>query len=173
MSSANDKKTLSKVDRDIDVGPNVINITVDINNIPESKRQRNSKEAFIGNIFTAFRNHQNPRRFHTPAKKFQSHVSLNKGKNYKVGHTLNNKYKSNERNNNQAPAAKEGVSKSWQRVGQNFWSKLERGTSGDGGEELIGAKLVAPVVLNLQQKPNKLVSFYHQTNFHLYQHTML
>ena len=161
------------MDRDFDVGSKVINITVDINNIPESvpdsKRHRNSKDTFIGNVFTAFRNHQNPRRFQTPAKKFQSHVStsLNRSKNYKIGHTYSN-YKSKERDNNQTPA-EEGVSKSWQRVAENFWSNLERGTSEDGvaaGEEPIGAKLVAPIVLKLQQKPNKLVSFHQHTNFH-------
>lgn len=148
--------TILKVERDFDVEAKVINITVDINNIPDSKRNSNSKETFIGNPFTAFRNHQNPRRFQTAPKKFQSHISTSQ--NYKTGHS---KYKTN-----QAPT-EEGVSESWQRVAQKFSSKLESGAreDGAGAEELIGAKLVAPIVLKLHQKPNKLVSFPHHTNF--------
>ena len=159
------------MERDFDVGSKVINITVDINNIPESlpdsKRHRSSKEASIVNAFTAFRNHQNLKRFQTSPLKFST--SLNKNKNYKIGQTYNN-YKGNERNNNQAPA-EEDVSQSWQRVAQSYWSQLE-GTSEDGakaGEQLIGAKLVAPVLLKLQQKPNKLVSFHcHHNHSHCY-----
>ena len=159
------------MERDFDVGSKVINITVDINNIPESlpdsKRHRSSKEASIGNAFTAFRNHQNLKQFQTSPLKFST--SLNKNKNYQIGQTYD-KYKSNERNNNQAPA-EEDVSQSWQRVAQSYWSQLE-GTSEDGakaGEQLIGAKLVAPVLLKLQQKPNKLVSFHcHHNHSHCY-----
>ena len=150
--------TILKVERDFDVEAKVINITVDINNIPDSKRHRNSKEALFANPFTAFRNHQNPRRFQTAAKKFQSHVSTSQ--NYE---TVPNKYKSKERKTNQAPA-EESVSQSWQRVAQNFWSKLEGGTSEAGAGEVIGAKLVAPIVLKLHQKPNKLVSVLHDTH---------
>ena len=156
------------MERDFDVGSKVINITVDINNIPErlpdSKIHRSSKEVSIGNAFTAFRSHQNPKRFQTSPQRFST--SLNKNKNYKIGQSYN-KYNSN---NNQAPA-EEDVSQSWQRVAQSYWNQLE-GTSENGataGEQLTGAKLVEPVVLKLQQKPNKLVSFHcHHNHSHCY-----
>ena len=121
----------------------VINITVDINNIPANKP--NLKKASIGNAFTAFRNHQSPRRFQTPPKKFQPHVSRSQNQN------------TDKRNTNQAPSQADGTSKSWQKVAQKFWSKSE------GAPSENGAKLVAPIVLKLQQKPNKLVSFHHHT----------
>ena len=130
----------------------MINITVDINNIPA--RKPNLKKASIGNAFTAFRNHQNPRRFQTPPKKFQPHVSTSQNENT---------YKSTK----QAPSQADGTSKSWQKVAQKFWSKSE-GVPIENGAS--GAKLVAPIVLKLQQKPNKLVSFHHHTSFNHHCH---
>ena len=142
-----------KVERDFEVESKVINITVDINNIPDSKPK--TKKASIGNTFTAFRNHQNPWRFQTPPKKFQPRVS-----------TSQNSYKGNKIHTNKAPK-EDGASKPWQRAAQNFWSKPEGGPSkaGGAGEEVAGAKLVAPIVLKIHQKPNKLVSVLQDTNF--------
>ena len=75
------------MERHFDVGTKVINITVDINNIPESlpesKRHKTAGNSFNENAFTAFRNHRPPSTFPTATKEIQPHVSPPVEKSYK------------------------------------------------------------------------------------------
>ena len=69
--------------RAFDVGTKVINITVDINNIPESlpesKRHKSGGNSFNDNAFTAFRNHRTP----TATKEIQPYLTPPVEKSYK------------------------------------------------------------------------------------------
>ena len=71
------------MERAFDVGTKVINITVDINNIPESlpesKRHKTTGNSFNENAFTAFRNHLTP----TATKEVQPYLSPLVEKSYK------------------------------------------------------------------------------------------
>ena len=140
----------------------MINITVDINNIPDSTKP--TKE-----VFTAFRNHQTPHRFQTAEIQTHASTTSNKNKNHKSSHK-NKNYRNHAKDKNQAPAV-EAFSQSWKKLAQSFQSKV-KGIVGEGrgvGEEVIGAKLVAPILVKLHQKPNKLVSFNH----HLFTTTII
>ena len=132
----------------------MINITVDINNIPDSTKP--TKE-----VFTAFRNHQTPHRFQTAEIQTHASTTSNKNKNHKSSHK-NNNYWNHAKDKNQAPAV-EAFSQSWKKLAQSFQSKVKGIVGEDRGvdEEVIGAKLVAPILVKLHQKPNKLVSFNH------------